>query len=61
MSEVQIDAAAFHRRAKRLLESLKSGRSASGQSFDSVLVIQGRSDEKNPYTKTIATQVRFSD
>ncbi|KAJ2348211.1 FACT complex subunit spt16 [Coemansia sp. RSA 2671] len=57
MSEVQIDAAAFHRRAKRLLESLKSGRSASGQSFDSVLVIQGRSDEKNPYTKTIATQM----
>ncbi|KAJ2821167.1 FACT complex subunit spt16, partial [Coemansia furcata] len=57
MSEVQIDAAAFHRRAKRLLDSLKSGRSASGQAFDSVLIIQGRSDEKNPYTKTIATQM----
>ncbi|KAJ2440453.1 FACT complex subunit spt16, partial [Coemansia sp. RSA 2337] len=57
MSEVQIDAAAFHRRAKRLLDSLKNGRSTSGQSFDSVLIIQGRSDEKNPYTKTIATQM----
>ncbi|KAJ2487072.1 FACT complex subunit spt16 [Coemansia sp. RSA 2320] len=57
MSEVQIDAEAFHRRARRLLDSIKSGKTAAGETFDSLLVIQGRSDEKNPYTKTIATQM----
>ncbi|KAJ1665550.1 FACT complex subunit spt16 [Coemansia sp. RSA 1646] len=41
MSEVQLDTAAFHRRARRLLESWEVR----------------RADEKRPYTKTIATQM----
>ncbi|KAJ2703732.1 FACT complex subunit spt16 [Coemansia sp. IMI 203386] len=51
MSDVQLDTAAFHRRAKRLLDLVKQS------SVDSALVLQGRSDETNPYTKTIAIQM----
>ncbi|KAJ2722612.1 FACT complex subunit spt16 [Coemansia sp. Benny D115] len=51
MSDVQLDVAAFHRRASRLIGALK------GAAVDSILVLQGRSDESNPYTKTIATQM----
>ncbi|KAI9505707.1 FACT complex subunit spt16 [Coemansia spiralis] len=57
MSEVQLDAAAFHRRAKRLLDSWESADSPECKAVGSILVLQGRSDEKNPYTKTIATQM----
>ncbi|KAJ2779160.1 FACT complex subunit spt16 [Coemansia interrupta] len=51
MSDVQLDAAAFHRRAKRLTNSVKKA------DVDSILILQGRSDENHPYTKTIATQM----
>ncbi|KAI8322331.1 FACT complex subunit spt16 [Martensiomyces pterosporus] len=59
MSEVELDAAAFHRRAKRLLDLWEGEGFAkeTGADVDSILILQGRSDEENPYTKTIATQM----
>ncbi|KAJ2854310.1 FACT complex subunit spt16 [Coemansia erecta] len=51
MSDVQLDTAAFHRRARRLLDLVEQS------DVDSVLVLQGRSDETNPYSKTIAIQM----
>ncbi|KAJ1948645.1 FACT complex subunit spt16, partial [Linderina macrospora] len=59
MSEVELDTKAFHRRAKRLLDSWQSNglSDSKGSNVDTVLLLQGRSDEANSYTKTIATQM----
>ncbi|KAJ2557067.1 FACT complex subunit spt16 [Coemansia sp. RSA 1933] len=57
MSDVQLDTDAFHRRAKRLLDSWKASDYAECKDVGSILILQGRADEKRPYTKTIATQM----
>ncbi|RUS30293.1 hypothetical protein BC938DRAFT_479592 [Jimgerdemannia flammicorona] len=61
MSNVQIDAKVFHRRARYLLTQWKTAASKTGndeffQNADTILIAVGNADEDNPYQKSTAVQ-----